>query len=122
MKNVENAVSPVDFERLREVCGDDAEMINEIVELYFSQTREQLDELEKALPEKNYDGIYKAAHKIAGGSLTCGMNAIVQPIRELEQIGRNQTGDNIEDLLEQARRAFEQMQRHFETKAKELLI
>lgn len=121
MKDLENSDSPVDFERLRDVCGDDAEMIDEIVELYFSQTSEQLVELEHAVSAKNFDDIYKSAHKIVGGSMTCGMNAVVPFMRELEQIGRSQNGENAAQLLQQAQTAFERMQSHLETNKNNLI-
>lgn len=117
-----NAVSAIDFARLREVSDDDAEMINELIELYFSQTREQLGELEKAIGEKDFDSVYRSAHKIAGGSLTCGMNAIVPPIRELEQAGRNQNGGNIEDSFAEARKAFARMEEYLQINREQLFV
>ena len=120
MENTENAAPPVDFERLREVSDDDAELVKELIELYFSQTREHLTELKAAVSENNFDIIYNIAHKIAGGSLTCGMNEIVPSIRELEQSGRNQTADNTENLFEQAQAAFQKMQEYLETNKENL--
>ena len=120
MKTLEDTGSPIDFERLREVSDDDAEMINELIELYFSQTSEQLDGLEKAIAVRNFDSMHRAAHKIAGSSLTCGMNAIVPPIRELEQSGRNQTAENAERLFAEAQQAFERMKEFLQTNKKQL--
>lgn len=120
MENMENPDSPIDFERLREVCGGDAEMMEEIVELYFSQTAEQMIELKKAIYAQNFDAVFKSAHKIAGSSLTCGMNAIVPSIRELEQYGRNRIGENAEQLFEAAHQAFEQMKTSLEKSREEL--
>lgn len=122
MKDLEISDCPVDFERLREVCGDDAKMIDEIIELYFSQTSEQMSELADAVSARNLEEIYKFAHKIVGGSMTCGMNAIVRSMRELEQIGRgNQNGENAGQLFEQAQAAFEQMKEYLETNKKNLI-
>ncbi|MGI9035506.1 MAG: Hpt domain-containing protein [Pyrinomonadaceae bacterium] len=120
MKVSERAVSPVNFERLREVSDSDPLMINEIIELYFSQTRQQLNELEKAIGAQDFDSIYKLAHRIAGGSLTCGMNAVVEPIRALEQAGRSQKSENAEQLFAGARQAFEQMEKYLRANRKQL--
>ena len=120
MSESKNTDSPIDFERLQEVCGDDAEMINEIVELYFSQTGEQMNELNRAVSGEDFDAIYKSAHKIAGGSLTCGMNAIVPSIKELEQIGRSKNGENAEKFFGEAQQSFQQMKEYFETNKNEL--
>lgn len=120
METTETAELPIDFERLREVSDDDAEMINELLDLYFSQTREQLADLENAINAKDFDQIYKSAHKIAGGSLTCGMNAIIPSIRALEQLGRNQNAENAENLFVEAKNAFAQMESYLESNREEL--
>lgn len=120
METFENVVLPIDFGRLREVSDDNAEMINELIELYFSQTREHLDELKKAIAAVDFDSIYKTAHKIAGGSLTCGMNAIVPSIRELEQSGRSRNTENAENLFAEAQKAFEEMKEYLQINRKQL--
>jgi HPt (histidine-containing phosphotransfer) domain-containing protein len=122
MEDLEKSEAPIDFERLREVCSDDAEMIDEIVELYFSQTSEQMNDLKNAISAGNSEEIYKHAHKIVGGSMTCGMNAIVPSMRDLEQIGRgNQDAENAEKLFGQAQFAFGKMKEFLETNRKNLI-
>lgn len=113
METSENFASPIDFERLREVSGDDAEIFDELVELYFSETENQLIELKGAIDEKDFDSIYKTAHKMLGGSLTCGMNEVVPMLQTLEQNGKNHNPENAEQLLTQTQHAFEQMKEFF---------
>lgn len=113
METSESIASPIDFERLREVSDNDAEVFYELVELYFSETGNQLIELKGAVEEKDFDSIYRAAHKILGSSLTCGMNKIVPPLQSLEQDGKNRNSENAGQLFEQTLHAFEQMREFF---------
>lgn len=110
MTNFENENAPIDFERLREVSADDAELINEILELYFSQTREMLGEIKSAISVKDAESVYKAAHKVLGSSMTCGMNAVVPAFKGLEEVGRSHDFENAETLLTQAEEGFKQLE------------
>ena len=85
---VENKDSAIDFERLREISDNDRDLMNEIVELYFQQTREGLNNLKTAAAAGDSEAIYFHAHKCAGGSATVGMKAIVRVFRKLESDSR----------------------------------
>jgi len=77
------AVEPaVDFEQLRAASGDDPGFLKDLANLYFEQAREIMTALGAAV-EVDY-----LAHKLAGASLSCGMSAMVAPLRELETRGR----------------------------------
>jgi CheY-like chemotaxis protein/HPt (histidine-containing phosphotransfer) domain-containing protein len=78
------AEAPIDLERLTELSGGDAAGLADLSELYFGQTAPQLAELRAAVLAGNVGEIRRLAHKVAGASATCGMNAIVAPMRRLE--------------------------------------
>lgn len=121
MEVLENTGSPIDFERLREVSADDVELMNELIELYFSQTRELLDQLKTAITEKNADSVYQSAHKALGSSLTCGMNAVVSALKKLEQIGRSNNFENAEEILSEAGEGFAEMDSYLQNNREQLL-
>lgn len=112
--------NPIDFERLRDIADNDAELMDELIELYFPQTRELLDELKIAIETGNYDSIYKSAHKALGSSVTCGMNAIVQHLKELEQYGRDKNSENAHAELTRAERAFKEMTDYLQANREQL--
>jgi len=79
------AEPPVDLERLIELAGGDEAGVNELTALYLAQTTEQLQSLKLAVETGALGDIQHIAHKSAGASATCGMNAILPHFRELER-------------------------------------
>jgi HPt (histidine-containing phosphotransfer) domain-containing protein len=83
------AVEPaVDFEQLRAASGDDPGFLKDLANLYFEQAREIMTALGAAVEEHSAGDVDYLAHKLAGASLSCGMSAMVAPLRELETRGR----------------------------------
>ncbi len=82
---------PVDVERLMDFTGGSAESLGEVINLYLTQTAEQIDQIKVALQAGVPEKIARLAHSCAGASATCGMIAIVPLLRQLEQAGN--TGD-----------------------------
>jgi HPt (histidine-containing phosphotransfer) domain-containing protein len=80
---------PVDWERLTELAGGDEGGIRELATLYMTQTTLQFEELAAAVNTGAVKEVERVAHKSAGASATCGMNAIVPILRELERQGRD---------------------------------
>jgi CheY-like chemotaxis protein/HPt (histidine-containing phosphotransfer) domain-containing protein len=78
---------PVDIERLAEMAGGDEAGISELIELYFAQTSNQFEQLRAAVEANAHQEVERVAHKAAGASATCGMNAVVPALRELERQG-----------------------------------
>jgi HPt (histidine-containing phosphotransfer) domain-containing protein len=84
----EQAEPPVDIDRLAEMAGGDEAGIVELIELYFTQTSTQFEQLSTAVQSNALQEVERIAHKAAGASATCGMNAVVPALRELERQGR----------------------------------
>jgi CheY-like chemotaxis protein/HPt (histidine-containing phosphotransfer) domain-containing protein len=82
----ENVV-PVDMARLSEFSGDMDDGFRELVDLYLTQTTQQLEQLRVAVDGGNAERVKSLAHSCAGASSTCGMVAIVPLLRQLEQLG-----------------------------------
>ena len=83
----------VDIKRLHEITGDNEELFSEISQQYLVQAEEILSDMDKAIHTGNHDETCKLAHKLAGSSATCGMIAIVEPLRSLECLNSNQTSE-----------------------------
>jgi HPt (histidine-containing phosphotransfer) domain-containing protein len=82
----ENIV-PVDMARLSEFSGDMEDGFRELVDLYLTQTTQQLEQLRVAVDGGNADRVKSLAHSCAGASSTCGMVGIVPLLRQLEELG-----------------------------------
>ena len=78
---------PVNMERLREMGADDDETVRELVDLYFEQAGELIKQLEEAVRSGEAQEVKRFSHKLCGASATCGMDAIVPFLRELESKG-----------------------------------
>jgi PAS domain S-box-containing protein len=79
---------PVDLARLRLAMGDEPEEVSEILGVYLGQMSESLERLGVALVSGNADKVNLIAHNCAGVSANCGIVALVEPLRELERMGR----------------------------------
>jgi len=82
----ENIV-PVDMARLTEFSGDMDDGFRELVDLYLTQTTQQLEQLRVAVDGGNAERVKSLAHSCAGASSTCGMIGIVPLLRQLEELG-----------------------------------
>jgi HPt (histidine-containing phosphotransfer) domain-containing protein len=79
----------VDFEQLRAASGEDPNFLRDLAKLYFDQAGEIMAGLAAALEKRSAGDVNYLAHRLAGASLSCGMSAMVAPLRELEKRGRN---------------------------------
>ncbi len=79
----------VDFEQLQSAAGDDPNFLRELADLYFTQAGEILPALSAALEKHSASEINHLSHRLVGASLSCGMSAMVAPLRELEKRGRS---------------------------------
>jgi HPt (histidine-containing phosphotransfer) domain-containing protein len=115
------AEPPVDLKRLRRVClGNEQKMI-EMAHLYLEQAERLLHQAEDALQSGSARELEQAAHKLAGSSATCGMNATVPALRTLEQLGSEQrlaeAGPAMAEAREQHARVRVFLQTHFASPA-----
>jgi PAS domain S-box-containing protein len=88
--------SPVDLKRLLEMADDDPTEMRELAGLYLEQAKELVTSLGTAIQSGSAAEAETLAHKLAGSSTTCGMTALVAPLREIERQGHDrQLGGDI---------------------------
>lgn len=105
------APPPVDLERLEDFANGDTAQMRELFVLYDQQTTAQLAALSQAIETGDARTIGRLAHTCAGASATCGMTAIVAPLREIERLGQEGRTDNARLLHDEATREFERVRR-----------
>lgn len=81
--------SPVDFERLKEIFGDDMGGIKDLLKMYLNQADELMPALQAAVDGGVAEQITRLAHKLAGASVACGLNLVADPLHRLEERGRS---------------------------------
>jgi CheY-like chemotaxis protein/HPt (histidine-containing phosphotransfer) domain-containing protein len=109
-RNSSEAEPCVDFDRLMEFAGGNQETFEELIQLYLSQTRQQLAEINKAIRQGNISTAASVAHSSAGASATCGMVAIVPILRQLEQCGKVGDLELLPKLCQAAQGEFERIE------------
>jgi len=120
MVGKETDSQPVDVARFHEAMGDSPEEFSEILEVYMTHMSESLEELDAALSSRDHQAVESIAHNCAGTSANCGMTAVIESLRELEEAGHAERLENTSPLLAQTRIGFERIReflkdQHFAT-------
>ena len=98
----------VDLACLTDTASTPAKL-KHIVELYLRHTGERLEEIQTALAEGSAGDVYDLAHKCLGSSTTCGMTAMVAPLRELQRMGKSEDLTDAPNQFSAAKVAFQQL-------------
>ena len=106
---VDGREAPVDLERLTDLAGGGTEELRGLVELYLTQTTEQLAVMKAAILAGNSNELRRVSHSCVGASATCGMQGLVAPLRELEAMGDAARLQDSMRSWEQAAREFERV-------------
>jgi HPt (histidine-containing phosphotransfer) domain-containing protein len=104
------ATPPVDMERLLDFTEGNPESMKELVDLYLSQTEQQVRQLAKAVRDGSSEEVRRVAHSCAGASATCGMGPIVPLLRELERQGHEGRLTNAEAVCAEVEKEFDRIQ------------
>ena len=107
---------PVDIDRLLEFTDGSPENLRELVDLYLTQTTEQLEKLRAALAAADPAEVRRVAHSCAGASATCGMRHMVPLLRELERQGREGKLTDAGGIFEQTAREFQKVRSYLESR------
>jgi HPt (histidine-containing phosphotransfer) domain-containing protein len=99
---------PVDFSRLREVA-DTPDEIRDFIDLYQTETGEQLGCLERAVAEKNWPEVRRLAHRSAGASAAFGADSMAVLLQKLELAAKESNADACPALSRQAVAEFDQV-------------
>ncbi len=107
----------IDVERLLAMADGNEDMVRELVELYLTQTQEQMVKLQQALAAGEGDSVYRLAHTSVGASATLGLTSIVPILREIEKLARANQLQTIPPLYQNALAEFEKIRRFFSNPA-----
>jgi len=114
--SVPGADEPVEMERLNELTDGDADSIRELIDMFYKQTTQQLEQLGAAVRANKADDVRRLAHSCAGASATLGMVRFVPLLRELEKQGASGTLTTAAQVYEAAAREFEAIQKYLATR------
>jgi PAS domain S-box-containing protein len=107
---VASTSAPVDMKQLSSAMGDEPQERASILGVYMNQMVTNLERLEAAIELQDAETVDLIAHNCAGTSANCGMVAIVDPLREMERMGRENRLDGAPVLLGDIGREFARVQ------------
>ncbi|MEA1786246.1 Hpt domain-containing protein [Arenibacter sp. GZD96] len=76
------------LDKLNEMAEGDEDFINSVVAVFLEEVPQDLSELEKALNERNYEQVYKLAHKIKPNVDLLGMEQTRDMALQIETLGK----------------------------------
>jgi CheY-like chemotaxis protein/HAMP domain-containing protein len=82
------AADPIDWELARSLTGNDAALLQEVIELFPEESRRQLDAIRLAVDAADAEGITRNAHSLKGAAKLFGAPALVEVAFEVEELGR----------------------------------
>ena len=85
---------------------DDNEYISEILNVYLKNCPGELAELRQACAAKQYDSVFKMAHKIKGSTSLLKSDNLLRILAKMEEFAKAEISDGLEKLSEQAAEEF----------------
>lgn len=79
-----------DLSYLRNMSGDNPDIIKEMIGIFIEQAEEYIIEMKKNLEDKNYDAIGKLAHKAKSSISIMGMNDLAADMKTLELLAKEE--------------------------------
>jgi HPt (histidine-containing phosphotransfer) domain-containing protein len=102
----------VDLEQLQSACDGNAELMRELLDLYFGQADQIVAGLGQAITAGDVSQVDYLAHKLAGSSLACGMSALVPALRQLEHNAKSGHLQGAPDWYAQVRVQLEAVRKY----------
>ena len=84
------------LDKINEMAEGDDEFIVSVISVFLEEVPSDLEALEKALSEMNYEQVYQLAHKIKPNVDLLGMEQTRAAALEIETLGKNEA--NMEEI------------------------
>ena len=100
----------VEISRLEDLTDGNPESMRELVDLFYTQTVQQLGQIEDAVRANKPAEVGRIAHSCKGASATLGMARLAAVLLKLEKLGRSGALTGAEEFCAEARREFKEIQ------------
>ncbi|MFC4222115.1 Hpt domain-containing protein [Flagellimonas marina] len=77
------------LDKINEMAEGDEDFVTSVVSVFLEEVPADLDGLEKAIAERDYENVYKLAHKIKPNVDILGMEQTRARALEIETMGKN---------------------------------
>lgn len=108
---------------LVEMCGDDQEFINEMIQVFVDNNAKYLEAMTSAVKDQNWMEVKSNAHKIKPSVLLMRIKAIEQDILDLNEFaGKEINLDKIPEISERVENELQEVFDEMKKKISEKLI
>jgi two-component system sensor histidine kinase/response regulator len=104
----------VDIDRLRDVTDNEPARMRRLIDIYLTEAAPMLNELDAAIQAKAGGDVVRLAHKLVGSSISCGVQAFTQPLRQLERLGNEGDLSGADAFFDDVRDKFPRVQNAFD--------
>ncbi|MBF0428348.1 MAG: response regulator [Magnetococcales bacterium] len=106
---------PVEINQLRQLFGDDDEMIRELLQHFQLSARELLDKLDEMIQKENADLVLEAALELKEACSNMGVTAMAQLAKVMEQSSLHHEWSEAKRTIERLEAAFRHVEKFIET-------
>lgn len=98
------------LDKINEMADGDEDFIHSVIAVFLEEVPQDLSELEQAIAHRNYDSVYKLAHKIKPNVDLLGMEQTRAIALEIETLGKSESNmSQIEDRFPVLKKDVEQV-------------
>jgi HPt (histidine-containing phosphotransfer) domain-containing protein len=106
----------INRERLLEISDGDQALLKQFFEIFFEDSKRDLEQLSTAIQNKEMEQIRRLAHKCSGASGQLGLNGISLPLKDIEIQVTQGNDTNVHELFNTARTNWERCLKLTQTK------
>ncbi len=77
------------LDKINEMADGDQDFINSVISVFLEEVPQDLEDLEEALEQQNYEQVYQLAHKIKPNVDLLGMEQTRAAASEIEMLGKS---------------------------------
>jgi len=98
------------YEKALSVCGDDVELLRELIDLFKQQSPQLMADIQKAIKATQPDKLARAAHTLKGSLANLGGTAACEIAHKLETMGLDNNITGAETLFQNLTREVEKFE------------
>ncbi|MBW7887489.1 MAG: response regulator [Bacteroidetes bacterium] len=104
----------IDQRRIDELMElEDSELLKELIRIYFQESEQSAQEIEKAIACRDAEGVHHAAHKLKGGAGSIGAKKVTALSVQIEQKGISAELQGIEEIFQKLQSAMAEAKKAF---------
>ncbi len=103
-----------DYDEVMERVQDDKELLLELLDLFTDDFKEKRTALSEYIQSKDFENIRGIGHSLKGASGNISAKALREVLLQIEEKGKNEAVEGLEDLLVDLDKSFDELMSHLE--------